>query len=385
MDDIQARYEQRIEDIKTTANIKEPKRVPIMAAMTAFPIAYSGSKTRELINDGDKLAEKWTSIFDDIYFDCSLSWGTMVRMKMVETLQSKTYFISEDEVTIQHSENTPMLSEEYPELINDPITFMANKIFPRKFPALSRPYPENVEALKKAVLEMAEFARDTGKIIERGKNIYGVAPIVGSKLYPPLDLIFDRLRGFQGLFGDLRRVPEQVIAACEALYPIYMQVCEKGLTGEYPYAVTMLHCPAFLGPKSFEKFFWPTYKKMLLRVNELGTKTLMFLEGKWEPYYDFLRELPKASILCYLEADDIIEAKKKLGDKFAVLGGVPTSMLKYGNKQECIDEAKRIIDACAPGGGFLFTTERALISPADVNVENLKAVNEFVHAYGAYK
>jgi len=86
-----------------------------------------------------------------------------------------------------------------------------------------------------------------------------------------------------------------------------------------------------------------------------------------------------------LEADDVVQAKKRIGDKLTIIGAVPTSLLKYGSKAECLDCAKELIDECAPGGGFMLSVEQALLSTGDVNIDNLKAVNQFVHEYGVYK
>jgi uroporphyrinogen-III decarboxylase len=384
MSDMEKVHEQRVQDIIMTCNHKEPKRVPVMGKMTAWAVANAGVKTRDLINNRELLVEKWTSFLKDIYVDCMFGFGIGIPMKTVWALESKTFFISNDEVTIQHKENTPMLVEEYPELIKDPISFMMNKICPRKFPALNKQYPENLAALKKAALGLDDLAGDTAAIIKRVEEEYGVARIVGSKLYAPLDLIFDRLRGFKGLAVDMRRNPQWLIEACEALFPIYMKLAENGIKGQYPFAVTTVHCPTFLGPKNFANFFWPTYKRMLLRVKELGTQTFIFMEGSWKPYYDFLNELPPNCIIGNLDVDDPIEAKKLIGDKITIVGGVPVNLLRYGTKQQCLDHAKKVIDVCAPGGGFIFTTDKALLSAGDVNIENLIAVNEFVHEYGVY-
>ncbi len=304
-------------------------------------------------------------------------------MKMVWALESKTFFISDDEVTIQHRDNTPMLAEEYPELIQDPVAFAINKLCPRKFPVLQKPYPQNLQALKKAALGLLDYALDNAAIAKRVKEKYGVAPIAGAKLYAPLDLVFDRLRGF-AITMDMSRNAAMLEQACEALYPIYMALAEKMMTGAYPFAATTAHLPTFLGPKKFARFFWPTYQKMLLRVRELGSQTLLFMEGTWKPYYDLLNELPPNTLIGLLECDDPIEAKKLIGDTVTIIGGVPVNLLAYGTKQECLDSAKKIIDACAPGGGFLWSTGRSLLSAGDVKAENLIAVHQFVHEYGKY-
>ncbi len=57
------------------------------------------------------------------------------------------------------------------------------------------------------------------------------------------------------------------------------------------------------------------------------------------------------------------------------------AMLKIQHKRRIIDYAKKLLDECAPGGGYIFTTDRHFITGADVNTENVIAVHDFVHNY----
>lgn len=378
-------YEARVNRIKTTANHQEPDRVPVIANTLTWSIAYAGSTVQECIDDTDKQVEVYSKKFNDIYWDGTLFEGLIVPMKTLGILGSKTYFVSSDGVTIQHHENTPMLEEEYPELIEDPLKFLINKFFPRKFPVLNKSYPDNLASLKEAAVALADFVQARQKVTGAVQKEHGVVAIAGAKAYPPFDVIFDRLRGFKGVSLDMRRCPDKLTAACEALFPMYMQLAASAIAGDFPYAICTLHAPTFLGPKNFERFFWPTFKRMLLNIHEMGSKTILFMEGNWTPLYDYLNELPKSSAIALLEADDVFEAKKRIGDKLTIMGAVPTSLLKYGTKAECLDFAKKLIDECAPGGGFMLSIEQALLSKGDVNIENLKAVNQFVHEYGVYK
>ncbi len=43
-----------------------------------------------------------------------------------------------------------------------------------------------------------------------------------------------------------------------------------------------------------------------------------------------------------------------------------------------------MIDACAPGGGFILSADKAFLSPNDAKPENLAAVTEFALEYGVY-
>jgi len=59
-------------------------------------------------------------------------------------------------------------------------------------------------------------------------------------------------------------------------------------------------------------------------------------------------------------------------------------MLKNSSKQQCIDKAKELMDEVAPGGGYMFEFDKSPLSIDDVNIENLKAVVEYVRDHGKY-
>lgn len=64
-----------------------------------------------------------------------------------------------------------------------------------------------------------------GKVL---KEEYGVVPLVDKgKVYPPMDVMFDRLRGFSGSLTDLRRNREKLKLALAELDKIYRQSTES--------------------------------------------------------------------------------------------------------------------------------------------------------------
>jgi hypothetical protein len=273
-----------------------------------------------------------------------------------------------------------MREDEYDELIKNPVDFMLNTLAPRKFKKLNGTEEEVYEALKKALIAYKKFVDTNKKTIQVQTEKYGIISSIGSKAYAPLDVVFDRLRGFRGTLIDLKRNPKPVIAAAEALYPLYIPL--TGGKGNFPFAASTIHSVSYLGPKLFGEAFWPTYKRMLLEVYEKGSKTLVVMEGNWTSYYSFIKELPDASIIMNLEEDDPFVVKKELGKKGAIAAAVPVRMLRYKSKQECLDYAKKLIDECAYDGGLIFMTDLSLLSESDVNIDNLIAVNQFVHEYG---
>ena len=84
-------------------------------------------------------------------------------------------------------------------------------------------------------------------------------------------------------------------------------------------------------------------------------------------------------MLYHFEEVDMVEAKKKLGGIACISGGFPNYLLNYGTRQEVVDECKRLIDACAPGGGYIFETAYGMDY---AKRENVEAMFETVHTYG---
>ena len=78
---------------------------------------------------------------------------------------------------------------------------------------------------------------------------------------------------------------------------------------------------------------------------------------------------------------DIVKAKEILGDTACICGNLPTSLLVYGKKERVVEETKRMLDACAPGGGFIMDCSIVL---DNAKKENLDAWYETTMEYGKY-
>lgn len=380
-------YEERVKRFVTTTEHQEPDRVPVLSTIETWAVSYADATITECLESHEKEIEVFAKPFDDIYFDGTLGFTLNRAMKLYTKLGSNAYFVSQDGTTLQHAEIAPMQAEDYDAFIEDPLKFTCNTVFKKKYPELNKPYPENKQALKAAALELADFGLKMQKAVTYLKETHGVPVTAGNYVISPLDMIFDYYRGFGGTLTDLRRYPDKVKAATEKLVDFCVGLATGGAAKlePFPWVFTPLHIPNYLSAKQFGEFYWPFYKQVLLALHERGAKVYAFLEGNWENFYDYLLELPKDFFIGALEKDDIFKAKKILGDTITIAGGMSLNLLRYGTKQECIDHAKKVIDACAPGGGYIFSTNLIMLSKGDVNVDNYKAVNEFVHQYGVYK
>ncbi|MFZ7132385.1 MAG: hypothetical protein ACOWWR_08510 [Eubacteriales bacterium] len=377
-------YQARKQDILLTTNHKLPKHVPVVSNLVTWPAAYRKQKMADLYEDPDLYVRTMSSVYDDIYADCYFSVGVSPNIPAYDLLGSKTFFISSDGTTMQHKQDCKMLASDYDALIGDPVKFMVNVLAPRRYPNLNDTRENVKKLLIKVLKQIAKFRGANKALNETVKNKYNILPLrSGTTMVSPFDIIFDRLRGFQNTLVDVRRYSDKLLAATKALAPKYMAPIQK-INFEYPFVGATPHAPTYLGAKNFEKFYWPTYKAMIIAIAEKGSKAMINLEGKWRSLYPLLLDMPQSSIVGIVEEDDPFEAKKLIGDRFTIISGVPTHYIKYKTKQECLDYAKKVIDELAPGGGFMFSTEKNLLSLTDVNVENYIALQEFVHEYGKY-
>lgn len=381
-------YQERVKRIVTTVNHEEPDRVPILTMFGTWAISYANSTVQEIADNPEKEIEVFSKPHEDIYSDATYTNGMAFDARSAQIIGSKSHFISEDGQTVQHKEITLMESSEYPDLIKDPMDYIFNKMLPRKASNLNKTPEENYEAIKELVNHWKVKSGVQGRLLNELKVKHGLPVITGSFAYPAMDMVFDYLRGFKGISLDLRRNPEELLAGISALEEYsfdLMGLPQDTKVEPFPFYATMFHLPTFISAKQFEKFFLPTYDKMLKRIHQSGGKIIMFLEGKWEDKFDWLNSLPKNFAIGIVEGDDIFEVKKKVGDNITVVGGMPLDLLRLGNKDTCIDYAKKVVDECAPGGGYIFASTREFLSKGDVNVDNLIAVNEFVHNYAVYK
>ena len=105
----------------------------------------------------------------------------------------------------------------------------------------------------------------------------------------------------------------------------------------------------------------------------------IYTEGKYDSRLEFLKDVPKGKVVYHFEECDMAQAKKVLGDIACIAGGFPVHLLDRGSKQQVIDEVKRLIDICAPGGGYIFETVYGFDNSIPENVE---AMFETVRTYG---
>lgn len=380
-----SKYQESLERCQKAVNLEQPDRIPVICKVDpTFAIEYAGFDMKEALWNVDRIAEAYSKVYEDFYFD---GGGYMGRFPLFyKVMQSKSFVPNDSNGYVQHPEVSGLDAEEYDEYIADPYKTIVNKVVPRLYPALAA---EGMEGGLNWARAINANNRIMGKIVA-GNNLvaekYGVPNLRRGITEAPFDFVADQLRGFSGASMDIRRHSEQIRQAAEVSTPLMAKLARLSnpTPGGSASIFMPLHMPSYMRTKDFEKLYWPSFKVLIDELVGEGYTIQVFFEKNWTRYYEFLQDLPKG-VIGYFEEDDLGVVKEKLGKKMCIMGNMPLSILRTGTVQQCVDTAKEIIDKAAPNGGYLFTTDKSLLTVKDVKAENFRAVNEFVHEYGIYK
>ena len=295
-----------------------------------------------------------------------------------------TNFIPSEVGFLQHPETFTLSNEELEDIIADPFKTIAEKIFPRSMDSMNLPFPQNMYSLMKANMGNTNYLNG---LISKKFGLAGEmgVPMVYTNLTKaPLDYLGSSVRGLANIFTDIRRTPERVINACNALSPLLEAAGELNFRApnkNFPFIFFPTLIPHFLNVKQFETIYYPTFKSMLDNLSNKGFKFVIQFEGNWERFYDCISSLPANKILGVFEMGDPGYAKNKIGDMMCLSGFYPVTLLGCASKEECLDKAKEVVDALAPNGRYIFATDKQLINARDAKLENLQAVHELVRDY----
>ena len=209
-------------------------------------------------------------------------------------------------------------------------------------------------------------------------------PIRGSAVLAPFDAYADSLRGLVQALMDVKLYPDEVLAVTERIERMNTDraIAAAKRRGD-PFLFMPLHAGGdeFMSRDDYEVFYWPGLKRTIEKIIAAGITPYVFCEGKYSTRLDFLQDVPKGKVIYMFEKVDIVEAKRRLEGIACVCGNLPTALLISGTAEQVVTETKRMLDACAPGGGFIMDCS---IQLDEANMKNFAAWYETTITYGKY-
>lgn len=117
------------------------------------------------------------------------------------------------------------------------------------------------------------------------------------------------------------------------------------------------------------------------RLIEAGFTPYMFSEGVYDDRLEIIKDLPRGKVVWHIE-QDIFKAKEILEDMCCIEGGPPASVMGKGTVDDVRAYARKLIDICGKGGGFIMGVAHSLL---DAKFENIKALSDFTKEHGRYR
>ncbi len=202
---------------------------------------------------------------------------------------------------------------------------------------------------------------------------------------PPFDLISHSMRGMRGTMMDLYRQPDKVVSTCDKLLQLALDrpLPPPNEFGNIRLFMTVTRgSDDFMSKAQFDRFYWPTFKKLVTSLIARGGTPCIFFEGNFTAKLEYLLDFPKGKMLARLDTTDIQRAKEILKGHMCIQGNVPSSLLQTGSVQDVKDYCKKLIDTVGKDGGFILSPRS---STDEVKPENLKAMIDYTHEYGVYR
>jgi uroporphyrinogen-III decarboxylase len=407
-------YKERATRFIKAIKLEEPDRVPCMLPSGVYPAFYAGYTIREVMYDFEKLKKAYYKFVDEFDMDAYTGPSLVFPGRALDITDHRLHKwpghgLPDNASLYQYVEKDYMKADEYPALLSNPADFWWRTLLPRAVGALE-PFkklplmtgmmgaplgfytalaaPDVEEAFKKMFAAGKEVIKWQKAVAEI--SLYSLAAGVpdmrgGAMGGAPFDSIADMLRGTQGMVMDMYRQPERLHEAMELAIPnvIRNAVAMADVTG-IPFCFMPLHKgdESFMSPKQFEMFYWPSYRRVLIGMIEEGLVPFPFAEGRYGARLEVIKDLPKGSMLWSFEDIDMARAKKVLGSSACIAGNVPASVLYTKTPKEVKEYCRKLIETCAPGGGYILTGAAGM---NEGNPDNLRAMMEAAKEYGEYK
>jgi len=407
-------YKERVNRFKAAIQMKKkPDRVPIFGPYGFFPAVYAGFTPQEVMYDYDKCVQAWNKYVLDFQPDGHIGAYVPGSGKLCEILDYKLYKWPGHGVAPQYSyqcnEGEYMMADEYDALIQDPSNFYCHVYMPRIYGALqgfTAPAFNNVleiyglplnfipfgippvQAAYKALFDAGAEALKWIGAMEAHRIAMitaGFPAFWDGPAKAPFDMIGDTLRGTKGIMLDMYRQPDKLLEAMEVITPLVIKMGIGGVQASgVPVVAVVMHKGAdgFLSDVQYKKFYWPGLRKVIMGYINEGIIPFLFAEGGYNSRLEVVQDLPKGKVIWWLDHIDMAKAKKILGADNCIGGNVPPDLLAVGTPQQVKDYVKKLIDTCAPGGGYILGNGTVL---EQATPENLHAMIDTAKEYGVYK
>ncbi len=377
---------ERLAICRKTIDMEKTDRILNKSFFVTWKYWDAGYKLSEAMEDLHKIEEANIRHQAVYGFDLFTDNGTRNAFRVTKEVGHAGYIFDDEAYAISVPETEYVTREQLPDFVKDPKKFIWEQLMPIRFPEFFEDH--DVNRFARGYKELMDFFGMSARVNKRLAEEYGV-PVqtgLGTPFNAP-EWIINRLRGIRGFSLDMRQAPElldDVVAAFKELVydPGYNNI-KNAPDGHNPNvcfdagAAMLAH--NILNLKQFDKYYWPFLGKTLDLIEEKGMSDNLFVQGEGKRFFHHFQDYKKGTLVLSLENDDLAETRKFLPNA-CLSGGMRLDVLGYATPEECVELAKRCIDA-VDGIGYIFSEDKMATYPNDCRAENLKAVCDFVNNF----
>ena len=403
--------ETRKRRVEKAVELEVPDRVPFVPTLGNVYCLEYGVSVRSAMCDNANLIPALDALLKEIdpdllYTPDFFPLKTMESLKAVNMSWPGKKAEYGDNFTYQVNDASYLGEEDYEKFIGDPSAYLANKVLAEKFASLKGlKYLDFYSlcgstvmgfaglgnpALQEALEKLLEAGRITSSFMkgvmevercceDRGYPIWGNAVMQN-----PFDSFADNIRGLINTVMDLKTDPhmlkEAVDRMAEASIPKDVAMARM-MHAQYAFIPLHAGVDEFMSPDDYNAYYWPPLKRLLYELIQNGITPIVFCEGNYYTRLETLKDVPKGKVVYFFEKQDMKKAKEELAGIACVGGNLDTELLMHGTKEAVEEETKRLLDICAPGGGYIMSNSMSI---DQCKRENLTAWYEAVMKYGKY-
>ncbi len=253
-------------------------------------------------------------------------------------------------------------------------------------PAL--PLVNSVEEVKKLTYETVKDYKDNGWLyeLERLKKRFGDDAYISSQAagFTMNGLVSMRgsTQAMLDIYDDPDFVHEILHYLTDQAIEIGKAIVEAGADGIY-IGDAWSSC-SVISPDIFREFCLPCYQRATKEFHRMGTDVYLHICGNSAPLFEMMADTGVNAIepLDPLGGVSVADAKKRVGDRVCLKGGVNTLTFMNGTTEDVERETRAVLEQGMAGGGFLLGSGDDF--PRESKPENIKTFVETAHKYGKY-
>jgi uroporphyrinogen-III decarboxylase len=371
-----ALWQERFTRIKKAINLEPVDKIPLIYMGVAFAPRYMGMSIAEFCADPNAALEVSLAAMDKLggWDGCNLPGGGRIAPALTSLWMSHIAEPGRElppDSLWQVMEEEVMTTEDYD-------TILAkgwNAFFMEYLPRVINPQ----EFMDFVGWNMANGQARWQRYQEKGYVIVSDAPV-------NVSIPFEYLCGGRSMtkfYFDLYRTPDKVQAVMDVMMEEFLAGLDTappvfGIGGTW--VGGWRAASALVAPKLWDRFVWPYYVKMVDALVARGITPILHWDQDWTRDLVRLQELPAKK--CILNPDGMTDLKKfkeLVGDRMAMMGDIPASLLAAGTPDDVYAYVRDQV-ALFEGTGLLLCP--GCDAPINTKPENMEAFVAAAQEYG---